>query len=131
MLIIKISFPILSIIKIFTLAFKNIYLQVLKNIITFWFYNWPNCFKLYILFKILNKKFILTNQKSFILDVSFIKIGNLLFFIKLSKFALIMSIYSIKNLKSANIVKKIFSDLKFIIRTNVLLKSILGIWNYF
>ena len=89
---------------------------------TFWFHNQPNCFKQYILFKNLNKKIVLIDQKFFILDNSFIKIGNLLFPIKLFKYALIIFIYSIKNPKSTNIAKKFFSNLQYIIRTNVLLK---------
>ena len=73
-------------------------------------------------FKSLNKKPALTNQKSFILGTSFIKIGSLLFPIKLFKYASTMSIYSIKNPKSVDIAKKIFSDLRRIFSINVSLK---------
>ena len=79
------------------------------------------------LFKSLNKKPALTNQKSFIPGGSFIKIGSLLSPIKLSKHALIMSICSIKNPKSADMAKKILSDLRHTVGANVLLKSMLDI----
>ena len=39
MLIIRNFFPTLSRIKILELAFKGVNLKVLKNVITFWFYN--------------------------------------------------------------------------------------------
>ena len=75
------------------------------------FHNQTDCFKLYMFFKSLNKKLTLTNQKSFIFVDSFIKIGSLLSPINLSKYTLIISIYFIKNPKSADIPKKIFNNL--------------------
>ena len=74
------------------------------------------------LLKSLNKKSALIDQKSFISNSSFIKIGSLLSPIKLSKYFLTIFIYSIKNLKSADTAKMIFGDLHYIIRANVLLK---------
>ena len=117
----------MSIIKILRSVFKGINLKILKNAITFWFHNQPNYFKLYIFLKSLNKKPTLTNQKSFIPSVSFIKIGILLSSIKFFKYTLIMAICFIKNPKSADMAKKILSDLWRIVGTNVLLKSMLGI----
>lgn len=76
------------------------------------------------LLKILNKKSSQANQKSFIFKSSFTKIDSLLSPIKLFKYAPIISICFIKNPKSANMAKKIFSDLQYIMRANVLLKSI-------
>lgn len=79
------------------------------------------------LFKNLNKNFVLTNQKIFIFGNNFMKIGNLLFPIKFFKYTLTIFIYLIKNPKSANIAKKIFSNLQYIVKPNVLLKSIFNI----
>lgn len=79
------------------------------------------------IFEILNKKPALTDQKSFILSDSFIKISNLLSPIKLSKFASRMSIYSMKNPKNADIAKEILSNLYHTVRANILLKLIPGI----
>lgn len=76
-------------------------------------------------FQSLNKNFILINWKSFILSNNFIKTSSLLFSIKLSKYALIMSIYFFKNHKSTDIAKK------YIIKANILLKLIPNIWEYF
>lgn len=101
--------------------------KVLKNGITSWFHNQPDCFKPYILLKNLNKRLVLTDQKFFILGSSFIKIGNLLSFIKLFKYASTMSICFIKNLKSVDMAKKIFSNLWRIVRANISLKSMLNI----
>ena len=131
MLIIRISPPALPMMKIFKLVFKDVNLKVLKNAITFWFHNQPNCFKPYILFKSLNEKPTLTNWKFFILSYSFIKIGSLLSSIKLSKYALTMSICSIKNLKTIDIAKKILSNLHYTVGANILLKSMPSIWKYF
>lgn len=82
-----------------------------------------NYFKLYIFFKNLNRKLVLIKQKSFISNSDFIKINNLLFFIKLFKYISIF-IYLIKNLKNINIAKKIFNNLYYIIKINILLKLI-------
>ena len=79
------------------------------------------------LLKSLNKKPALTDQKSFILGSSFIKIGHLLSPIKFSKYAPTMSICSIKNPKSIDIAKKILSDLLRTIGANISLKSMPGI----
>ena len=127
MLIIKIFFLALLIIKILKLAFKVVNPKVLKNIMSFWFYNKPDCFKLYMLFKSLNKRSFLTDQKFFIPNNIFIKIGSLLSFIKFFKYALIILIYFIKNSKSVNMARKIFNDLQYIIRANILLKLISNI----
>lgn len=82
---------------------------------TFLFYNWPDNFQSYMLFKSLNKKLALIDQKVFIPVSNFIKISNLLSLIKLSKYASIIFIYSIINPKSANITKKVFSNLQYVI----------------
>ena len=79
------------------------------------------------LFKSLNKKLALTDQKSFILGCSFIKISSLLSLIKLSKYAPTMSICSIKNSKSIDMAKNILSDLWYTVGTNILLKLMPGI----
>ena len=79
------------------------------------------------LLKNYNKKLALADQKSFIPDSSFIKIGSLLFLIKLFKYTSTISTGFIKNLKSTNITKKILSNLWHIMRINVLLKLILSI----
>ena len=102
-------------------------LKVLKNIIAFWFYNQLDDFKLYIFFKSLNKNLTLIDQKSFLLSDNFIKINSLLSFIMFFKYASTISIYFIKDLKSANIAKNILGNLQYIIRANILLKSIPGI----
>ena len=112
------------------LVSKGVNPKVLKNAMTFWFHNWLNCFKPYMVLKGLNKKSALTNQKSFILSDIFIKIGSSLSLIKLFKYALIISICFIKNSKSADITKKILSDFQHTIKANVLLKSLFGIWKY-
>lgn len=49
------------------------------------------------------------------------KISNLLSFINLFKYILIIFIYFIKNPKSANIVKKIFNNMYYICKVNILL----------
>lgn len=126
-LIIKISLLALSIMNIFSLIFKDVNLKILKNGITFWFQNQPDYFKLYMIFKNLNKKLTLTDLKSIIFGGSFIKLSNQLFLIKLFKYTLIISICFIKNTKSVNMIKKIFSDLQCIIRANILLKLTPGI----
>ena len=83
------------------------------------------------LLKNLNIKPALTDRKSFILDDSFIKMGSFLFPIKLSKYVPIMSICFIKNPKNADMVKKIFSNLRLTIGAIVLLKLMPDIWEYF
>ena len=82
---------------------------------------------MYIFFKNLNKNLSLINQKNFIFNNNFIKIDNLLCLIKFFKYVSIIFIYLIKSLKNSNIVKKILSNLHFIIEVNILLKSIFGI----
>ena len=62
--------------NIFSLIFKDVNLKILKNGITFWFQNQPDYFKLYMIFKNLNKKLTLTDLKSIIFGGSFIKLSN-------------------------------------------------------
>lgn len=80
-----------------------------------------------VFFKNLNKKFALTNQKSFISSSSLIKIGNLLSLIKLFKYISIMFIFLIKNPKNSDIARKISSDLYYTLGANILLKIIFSI----
>ena len=127
MLIIRISPPALPIMRILGSAFKGVNPKVLKNAMTFWFHNRPDCFKPYMLLKSLNKRPALTDRKSFIPGGSFIKIGSSLSPIHLSKYAPTMSICSIKNPKSADMARKILSDLRRTVGANVSLKSMPGI----
>ena len=96
----------------------------IKNISIFWFYNLPNCLRLYMLYNRYITSFSLIALKDFILGSNFIKIGRLLSVSRLLRYALIISNWSTNNHNRQKIARSIYNDFLLTVRKKVLLKSI-------
>lgn len=117
-------FPSLLAMRILGSAFSGLNPRVLRNPMTFWFHNQPDCRKPKMLLKSLHTRPALTEWRFLIPGSSRIKIGSSLSPMKLSKYAPTMSIYSTKSLSSGDTARKTLKDLCLTVGAKVSLKLI-------
>lgn len=116
-------------IRMLGLALRDINSRLVKNVMIFWFYKLPNYLSLQIFLNSQHTSSTLIDQNVFFLRGSFRKIERSLSPNKLSKYAqLIISICLTINLNKHEMIRNIHGDSHFTIGENVLLKSILCIY---